>query len=149
MSGDFPPPSQPSPEARFQDPQMETSVSQASQPLLEDTYRKDKIEFIKLVIDYLKHTTTLSTGSILIVATLMEKFFTRPNGKSLVGVALLCFILSIIFAFIAGFVHIAEVDPAITEVENSRTLTVYIVLAFIFFIFGIVSFTIFAAINLF
>ncbi len=33
----------------------------------------------KLAFDLFKHVTTLSTGSILILATLLEKFFRQPS----------------------------------------------------------------------
>lgn len=111
--------------------------------------QKDKIEFLKIVIDYLKHTATLSTGSILILATFLEKFLTNPTGKFLIVFALVCFALSIIGAFYVGLVCIAEGDPSKPEVESSSTTIVYIVRAtFICFIVGIFLFIGVAVINL-
>ena len=37
--------------------------------------QETNIEEIKFLADYVKHLTTLSTGSILIVATFLEKLF--------------------------------------------------------------------------
>ncbi len=109
--------------------------------LSEDISQKDKLEFLKIVIDYLKHTTTLSTGSILILATFLEKFFTKPTGKLLVILALFCFGFSIVGAFIVGFVCITDGDPGKPEVENSSAIIGYVVLAtFTCFVFGIFLF---------
>lgn len=45
--------------------------------------------------DYLKHLTTLSSGSILIVATFLDRLFPKPAWKSLVAVAIISFLVSL------------------------------------------------------
>lgn len=138
------------PESTAQESKTEPSASQINEQSPEDTYRRNKLEYLKIVIDYLKHTTTLSTGSILILAAFLEKSFTNPTGKVFVGLALLCFALSIMGSFYAGFMYIAEGDPARTEVESSHSNIVDIVFAtFVFFFIGIVLFMVTAFINLF
>ena len=54
------------------------------------------IEHTKLFNDYIKHLNTLSTGSILLLVTFLEKIFTNPHYKWLVIVSLICFLLSVI-----------------------------------------------------
>jgi hypothetical protein len=46
---------------------------------MDDENRKHELEGYKLDHDTYKHLTTLSTGTILILATLMEKFFQQPR----------------------------------------------------------------------
>ena len=46
--------------------------------------RGGEAEFRKLWSDYLKHLTTLSTGSILLIATFLEKLFSQPRWKAAV-----------------------------------------------------------------
>lgn len=55
----------------------------------------------KLLYDALKHLTSLNTGSIVILATFLEKLFRNAHWKPLVVVAFVSFILSIISAFIS------------------------------------------------
>ena len=139
-------PVQPPSETKLQEGQP--LIMKEEKQLSEDTSQKDKLEFLKIIIDYLKHTATLSTGSILILATFLEKFFTRPTGKLLVIFALFCFGLSIVGAFIVGVVCITDGDPGKPKVENSSAIIGYVVLAtFAFFIFGIFLFMCAAYIN--
>jgi hypothetical protein len=48
--------------------------------------------------EYLRHITTLSTGSVVIISTFLEKIFTRPIWKAAIVVSLTGFILSILAA---------------------------------------------------
>lgn len=58
----------------------------------------------KLFFDSMKHLTTLSTGSILLLVTFLEKFFKeRPEWKTLVVLALGSFVLSILCAVSSMF----------------------------------------------
>ena len=43
------------------------------------------LESLKLDHDTFKHLTTISTGSILILATFVEKFFQNPEWKELIA----------------------------------------------------------------
>jgi hypothetical protein len=52
------------------------------------------------VAEYLRHITTLSTGSVVIISTFLEKIFTRPVWKAAIVVSLAGFILSILAATI-------------------------------------------------
>jgi hypothetical protein len=45
------------------------------------TNLKLPVEAYTTTFDYLKHLTTLSTGSILLIVTLMENFSRCRNGK--------------------------------------------------------------------
>jgi hypothetical protein len=60
--------------------------------------RPDDPELLKAFCDFLKHQTTLATGSILILTGLFEKVFTRPNWRVLIATALICFVLTVVFA---------------------------------------------------
>jgi hypothetical protein len=56
-------------------------------------------ESLKLRYDGFKHLTTLSTGAILINVALLEKLFTTPKWKILVGAAFLSFLISVVLSF--------------------------------------------------
>jgi hypothetical protein len=53
-------------------------------------------EYITAFFDYLKHMTTLSTGSIVLIAAFLEKVFTKPLWKGFVVTSLIGFMLSVL-----------------------------------------------------
>lgn len=62
---------------------------------------KTRLETAKLWSEYLKHLTTLSTGSILLVATFLEKVFAHPQWKWAVVTAITGFLISVIGSVLA------------------------------------------------
>jgi O-antigen/teichoic acid export membrane protein len=50
----------------------------------------------KLFFESMKHLTTLSTGSILLLVTFLEKLFSNPRWKALIAVTLVSFVVSIV-----------------------------------------------------
>ncbi len=60
-----------------------------------------KTEGIKQLYDSLKHMTTLSTGSLLLVVTFLEKLFTNPEWKFTVTASLLLLVVTI-FLSVSG-----------------------------------------------
>lgn len=58
------------------------------------------IEQMKLVQDFLKHLTTLSAGSIVIVATFLEKIFRTPQQKWLVVVSIAAFLVCVLASMV-------------------------------------------------
>ena len=67
---------------------------------MENPYKlKDgDVDAFKLLFDFLKHLTTLSSGSILVLITLAEKFFTNSPFRNVLFIALAAFGWSILFA---------------------------------------------------
>jgi len=53
------------------------------------------IETQKVVFDYIKHLTTLNTGSIVLLTALLEKLFTNPEWKPLIGATFISLIISL------------------------------------------------------
>ncbi|HEY6896129.1 MAG TPA: hypothetical protein VI279_02625 [Rhodocyclaceae bacterium] len=64
---------------------------------------KDFIEGAKLGYDFFKHMTTLSTASLLLLSTLLEKFFRAPSWTALIGATFVGLIASLVFSLIAMF----------------------------------------------
>jgi len=69
--------------------------------------RNDHLQFdnfseegYKLLYDTFKHMTTLSTGSIIILATFLDKFFSNPEWKILISIAFILFIVSMVTAVV-------------------------------------------------
>ena len=82
---------------------------------VEDKYFQAGIERTKAMIDHAKHLTTLSTGSIVLVAAFVEKAFPAPIWKPVATLSLLAFLLSIL----AAVVFQAMIIPMIGKTEAS------------------------------
>ena len=52
----------------------------------------------KLLHDTFKNITTLSTGSILLLVTFVDRLFDHPQGKALLGLAMVGFIIAMMSA---------------------------------------------------
>lgn len=63
---------------------------------MEKNYDIPFLESYRGFFDYFKHITTLNTGAILIIVAFIERAFKNPEGKSLVVLAFICFVLSLI-----------------------------------------------------
>jgi hypothetical protein len=109
------------------------------------------IEKFKLVSDYLKHLTTLSTGSIILLAAFLEKIFTQPSWKKLVVVALGGFMLSVVSS-VAAYTYLIYTFPESESEYPSKSLesiwVISILGAWMGFLAGVVSMTAFAIKNL-
>jgi len=106
-----------------------------------------KIKEIELLHDYLKHLTTLSTGSILLIVAFLEKLFLNPEWKFLVAVALLGFTVVIVLALLLQFFILVEMDPDTPDMERTAQIC-FITLAGSFIV-GITSIVVFAFKNFF
>jgi len=108
------------------------------------------IEFHKAFFDYLKHITTLSTGSVILLAAFLEKLFVQPKWKFLVAVALVGFMLSVVASVIVHSMMIINFEPG-EEPTDKETMALVTILigAWLGFLIGIVSLTIFSIKNLF
>jgi putative intracellular protease/amidase len=69
-----------------------------STKISEEQRHKDHIDGLKTFFETLKHVTTLSAGSILLLATLLEKIFKTPSWRPLIAVIFLFFAVSLIFS---------------------------------------------------
>jgi glucan phosphoethanolaminetransferase (alkaline phosphatase superfamily) len=102
----------------------------------------------KLYYDMFKHLTTLNTGAVLIIVALLEKLFSNPKLKGLVGFSFLCFIISIITSLAA--MNIASLyfknDRYLDSYEHKREPVMYWTSLLAFYL-GLVSLVTFTMIN--
>lgn len=73
-------------------------------------WHASKGEQYKALYEYLKHTATLSAGSILLIATMLEKLFAQPKARGAVLFAVVLFAVSIIASSV-GFIIVAATFP--------------------------------------
>ena len=105
------------------------------------------VEKAKLFVDYLKQLTTLSTASILLLVTFLEKLFKIPHLPGLVSLSLGAFLVSILGATLAQTISVASLGRA-NRPGSYAFGSVGIVLAWGGFVAGIILLTIFAIVNL-
>lgn len=100
--------------------------------------------------DSFKHLTTLSTGSILILATFLDKFFAGPEWKILIGVTFtflaISIFLSVISMFLWAFVPFLGKVPEQQEAATN-TFALSACFSVLSFLLGITSFIFFALKN--
>jgi hypothetical protein len=80
-----------------------------------DQLFKRRHEWAKFWVEYFKHLTTLSTGSILLVVTFLEKLSSQPHWKWAVVAAILALLLSVLGSVAAFTVVALNVDSWDTD----------------------------------
>lgn len=111
-------------------------------------YIKQYVEAQKIVFDYIKHITTLNTGSIVLLTVLLEKFFRAPEWKILIVLTFLGFVMSIITLTFAAFGVIRSIrTPQKISIGIIRFTSWNFILGIIGFILGIVCLAVFAGKN--
>ena len=111
-----------------------------------------EIEIYKLEFEYLKHLTTISTGSILLLVAFLDKIFTQPKCKSAIAVSLISFLLSIILCAIsqATIIEKASEKDNLSWRNKIQNLTVGLFLfALLSYVIGVISLVVFGLKNLY
>jgi len=110
-----------------------------------------RLEFHKAFYEYLKHLSTVSTGSILLLAVFLEKIFAQPKWKSLVAVSVAGFLITVIAAVIAYSLMVLNFPrPGIKSQKwEGNVVFLAVLLTWVGFISGVVSLAIFILRNLF
>ncbi|MQY59834.1 MAG: hypothetical protein GH144_09580 [Clostridia bacterium] len=138
--------------------------------LLESMEKMKEVQ--RIVYDYFKHLTTLSTGLILIIVAFLEKVFSDPIGIPYVVISVICFALCLIGSLLAlpspGNIILymtamrislqgEDAEKAIKEGDKTmkvinktvNRMKIYDHVTRYSFLAGIIAFLIFAGINFF
>jgi 4-hydroxybenzoate polyprenyltransferase len=114
-----------------------------------------EIERYKAIFDYHKHLTTLSTGSIVLIATFLEKLFAQPEWKPLVVVSLVGFMASVIGSIINYTALIFDFPKSrnnrktgVVKSGAKKVVGISLYLTWLGFLTGVISLSIFAIKNL-
>lgn len=110
-----------------------------------------EVEQYKILLDYVKQLTTLSTGSIVVIAAFVQKSFNQPKWRAVVAVSLASFMLSVLASVILHTVLLgfspARESPSTQWEELLAAISVGV--CWFFFLTGIASLSIFVIKNLF
>ena len=103
----------------------------------------------KLLFDLMKHLTTLSTGSIVLLVVFVEKLFPNPSFKWLIVVVLSSLILSTINSLLAMFVIVGNVKIRGSRNGFKQNIGVGAFWAAAgFFLLGLIVLVVFAILNI-
>ena len=106
-------------------------------------------EQIKLYVEYLRHLTTLSTGSIVLIVTFLERLFSKPLWKVAVVISLVGFMVSVLASIVVYTVTIWF--PSENFRKSNRLAGIHglgIIFTWAGFLIGILCLGIFALRNL-
>ncbi len=109
-----------------------------------------EFESQKLSYDAFKHLTTLSTGSILLLATFLKDLFSKPVHKEFIFWIFLSFVVSVMGSVLMMFVVAYAVNNKgeLNGKPSQITAGIGFTCSFIPFITGIILFVIFTLFNL-
>jgi hypothetical protein len=107
-----------------------------------------RVEYAKILFEYLRHLATLSTGSILLIAAFLEKVFPQRVWTVMAVIALVGFIISVIGTILAYTIYLPMIKNPRTHPMAERFFGVGLVMAWGGFLLGIICLTVFAIRNL-
>lgn len=113
-------------------------------------------DHFKSMFDYLKHISTLATGSLLLIATFLEKLFKQPLHAWYVGLSVGALFTSLVASLLAYSVLVLNY-PRVDDRLHGRTVTdternVFaggIIITWISFVIGIGAMAVFFLVNWF
>jgi len=105
------------------------------------TLQGNDFDAFKLAFDLLKHLTTLSSGSILLILTLAEKIFANSPFKDGLFLALAAFSFSILAALFSMTIISFNIGGGIFSGRSLNTFTWGIALSALGFICGMALIT--------
>jgi len=108
------------------------------------------VEVYTAFVDYLKHIATLSTGSILLIVTFLEKLFCKPEYKICIAISLIAFVITVV-ATIAAQAGVLENITEPNDIANwaKPLIGISMIVAYLCFLTGLCSLVVFAIGNLY
>jgi hypothetical protein len=109
------------------------------------------IEQLKQHVDYAKNMAALSTGSLLLLGTLVEKAFPHPKFQALIAVSFGGFLAAVVASVVAHTMlvipkqHFEDQDPPLSGAH--RSWSVAVVCMWASFLWGVIPFGLFAIAN--
>ena len=109
------------------------------------------LEFHKAFYDYLKHLSTISTGSIVLLAAFLEKIFAQPRWKPLIAVSVAGFLVTVVASVVTYSVMVLSFPrPGIETKKWEKDLVIFAILfTWLGFFSGVISLAVFIVKNLF
>jgi hypothetical protein len=81
---------------------------------LSDRQFQRKLESYRAERDFYKHLTTLSTASVILIATFLEKVFPNPEWRELVNASLSGFAISVVGCAVMYALAVVDTDSELS-----------------------------------
>jgi hypothetical protein len=81
---------------------------------LSDRQFQRKLESYRAEREFYKHLTSLSTASVVLIATFLEKVFPNPEWKDLIGVSLGGFAISVVGCAVMYALAVLDTDSELS-----------------------------------
>jgi hypothetical protein len=115
-------------------------------PARTEEQRRDDERYHDRLIEYVKHLTTLSTGSIVLEVAFLERFFPQPKWRALIVVSLVALATSVVASVIAHTALMTE--PRKYTQARESTFVFSIAAMWAGFLVGIIALGIFGIRNI-
>lgn len=106
----------------------------------------------RLVYDAYKHLTTLSSGSVVLLSVMLDKAFPAPSGRWAVGVAVVCFMGSVVCSVVMMLVSATTIeveDRGGSPTAFDRGVSVALAGSIGLFLLGVLVLVLFVLVNSF
>jgi hypothetical protein len=115
-----------------------------------DNSKNYELDRFKNAAEYIKHITTLSTGSIVIIVTFITKLTSGITLRLAVVIAVLGFVSSVVFATVLYSLAILYFHPGDEEAPSwlDSTMGRLMLLTVVAFLVGVISMACFAIANI-
>lgn len=110
---------------------------------------EDEPVYSKIYFDYVKHLSTLATGSIILEVTFLEKVFPHPRWKFFAALSLIAFTLSVISSLALYHLTVTAAGRSVVRSSDDYFGRIVLWLVLLCFLMGITSLTVFGVKNLF
>ncbi len=107
------------------------------------------MEARKIIHDYLKHLATLSTGSILLIVTFLEKMSAQPRWTWLVAVTIISLAICVMTTLIGQAGNLDSLTEHEDPNELGKITFIFMLISWFCFGVGIIAMVVFGVANLF
>ena len=106
-------------------------------------------EFFKSIYDHLKHVATLTTASILLLSTFLERVFKEPHHSWLVGLSLGALFVSLVASIVSYGAFLLSFPRPAVEPDTTLKLTSVagLMLMWVCFVVGVGAIAAFFLVN--
>ncbi len=103
---------------------------------MDDVEKKDRAERYKLSFDLLKHLTTLSSGSVILILTLADRLSKTAQPVGFLWYAVVCFCLVIALGMLPMAILAVNINRSQPSVKEANFFAISATFAFILFFVG-------------
>jgi uncharacterized membrane protein len=129
--------------------QYKKHANQVSKQSRNKSQKEYLLKRVELDTNYIKHIQTISTASIVLLVTLLEKLFQNPEWKFLVGVSLVGFMITIVAGVVSFTTELAKTSYKGISSKGELLDAIATAVMWLCFIISMISLVVFGLKNLY